>query len=71
VRVIARRPDDRGFGEIRIQAEMATFEHRGSEVASPCPGNQLTVGGETFMVQGEPERRDTVRLVWTVDVRYA
>jgi hypothetical protein len=25
--------------------------------------------GEGFVVQGEPERRDPDRLVWTVDVR--
>ena len=70
--VIARRPDTIvGFGETRIHAETATFEVRASEVASPRPGDQLTVGGETFVVQGEPERRDPDRLVWTVDVRPA
>jgi hypothetical protein len=31
--------------------------------------DQLTVGGESFLVQGEPERRDPDRLVWTLDVR--
>ena len=67
VRVIARRPDTIvGFGETRIHAETATFELRASEVASPRPGDQLTVGGETFVVQGEPERRDPDRLVWTL-----
>ena len=66
VRVIARRPDTIvGFGETRIHAETATFELRASEVAKPAPGDQLTVGGETFVVQGEPERRDPDRLVWT------
>ena len=66
VRVIARRPDTIvGFGETRIHAETATFELRASEVASPRPGDQLTVGGETFVIQGEPERRDPDRLVWT------
>jgi hypothetical protein len=43
---------------------------RASEVASPAQA-QLTVGGETFVVQGEPERRDPNRLVWPVDVRPA
>jgi hypothetical protein len=72
VRVIARRPDTIvGFGEIRIHAETATFEVRASEVANPRPDDQLMVGGETFVVQGEPERRDPDRLVWTVDVRPA
>ena len=72
VRVIARRPDAIvGFGETRIHAETATFEVRASEVAAPCPGDQLTVAGEMFVIQGEPERRDPDRLVWTLDVRPA
>jgi hypothetical protein len=72
VRVITKRPDTIvGFGETRIHADTATFEVRASDVASPRPGDQLTVGGETFMVQGEPERRDPDRLVWSLDVRPA
>jgi hypothetical protein len=72
VRVIARRPDTIvGFGETRIHAETATFEVRVSEVASPRPGDQLAIGSETFVVQGEPERRDPDRLVWALDVRSA
>jgi hypothetical protein len=72
VRVIARRPDTIvGFGGTRIHAETASFEVRSSEVAAPRPGDQLTVDGESFVVQGEPERRDPDRLVWTVDVRPA
>ena len=70
VRVIARRPDTIiGFGETRIHSETTTFEVRASEVADPRPGDQLSVGGETFVVQGEPDRRDPDRLVWTLDVR--
>jgi hypothetical protein len=72
VRVIARRPDTIvGFGDTRIHAETATFEVRASEVANPRPDDQLSVGGETFVIQGEPERRDPDRLVWTLDVRSA
>jgi hypothetical protein len=72
VRVITRRPDTIvGFGETRIHAETATLELRASEVANPRPGDQLTVGGEAFVVQGEPERRDLDRLVWSLDVRRA
>jgi hypothetical protein len=29
------------------------------------------VGGDIFLVQGEPERRDPDRLVWILDVRPA
>ena len=72
VRIIAKRPDEIiGFGETRIHAETTTFEVRASEVSSPGPGDQLTVGGESFVIQGEPERRDPDRLVWTLDVRPA
>jgi hypothetical protein len=42
---------------------------RPSEVPSPRPGDQLALDGETFVVQGEPERRDPDRLVWTLDTR--
>jgi hypothetical protein len=68
VRVIARRPDTIvGFGDTRIHTETAAFEVRASEVASPRPGDQLALYGETFVVQGEPERRDRDRLVWHVN----
>jgi hypothetical protein len=72
VRVIARRPDTIvGFGETRIHAETTTFEVRASEVADPRPGDQLSVGAETFVVQGEPDRPDPHRLVWMLDARLA
>jgi hypothetical protein len=45
------------------------FEVRAREVANPRPGDQLTVGGDNFVVQGEPERRDPDRLVWNLDTR--
>jgi hypothetical protein len=68
--VIARRPDTIvGFGETRIHAETATFEARASEVPSPRPGDQLMIGIKVFVVQGEPERRDPDRLVWSLYVR--
>jgi phage terminase large subunit-like protein len=35
------------------------------------PGDQVTFGGDTFVIQGEPERRDPDRFVWTLDVRPA
>jgi hypothetical protein len=70
VRVIARRPDIIvGFGDTRIHTDTAAFDVRASEVANPRPGDQLTVDGETFVIQGEPERRDPDRLVWTLDTR--
>jgi hypothetical protein len=69
VRVIARRSDTIvGFGDTRIHAETATFKLRASEVANPSSGDQLSVDDQTFVVQGESERRDPDRLVWALDV---
>lgn len=68
--VIARRPDTIvGVGETRVHAETAAFEVRTSEVASPRPADHLTIGGESFVVQGEPGRCDPDRLVCSLDVR--
>ena len=70
VRAIARRPDPIvGLGETRIQPETATFEVRASEGVNSRPDDQLQVDGAIYVVQGEPERRDPDRLVWTLDVR--
>lgn len=67
VRVIARRPDQvLEFGDARLHAETAVFEARVSEVPNPRPGDRLDVGGELFVIQGEPVR-DSERLVWTLD----
>jgi hypothetical protein len=51
--VIARRPDTIvGFGETLVHAETGTFEVRASEVSSPRPGDQLTVGTDTLRRPG-------------------
>jgi hypothetical protein len=72
VRAIARRPDEIvGFGDTRVLTETALFEVRSSEVATPQPGDRLTVDGADYVIQGEPERRDPDRLVWSLDVRPA
>jgi len=70
VRVVVRRPDEVvGFGETRIHTETTVFEVRTSEIAAPRPGDRLTLDGITYVIQGEPERRDPDRLIWTLDVR--
>ena len=70
VRVIVKRPDEIvGFGDTRVLTETALFEVRASDVATPQPGDRLTVDGTDYVIQGEPERRDPGRLVWTLDMR--
>lgn len=71
VRVIVRRPDVVSeFAVGRIAAAAALFDLRVGEVASPRPGDRIELDGDAFLVQGEP-RRDTARLVWTLDTRPA
>lgn len=70
IRVIAIRPDEIvGFGETRVHVETALFEVRVSELAQPRPDDLLTIDGADYVIQGEPERRDPHRLIWTLDVR--
>ncbi len=72
VRVIARRPDEVvGFGETRIYTETTVFDVRSSDITDPRQGDRLALGGIDYVIQGEPERRDPERLVWTLDVRPA
>ncbi len=71
VRVIARRPDRSiEFGEIAVHAATCLFDVRVAEVAAPAAGDTITLGGEAFVVQGEP-MRDSERLIWTLDTRPA
>ena len=69
IRVIARRADAlTDFGDARLWSETQIFDLRVTEVPSPRPGDRIEIGGETFVIQGEPVR-DRERLIWTVDVR--
>ncbi|MFO1152756.1 MAG: hypothetical protein U1E42_03680 [Rhodospirillales bacterium] len=69
VRAIVRRPDRIGsFGETRIVAETLVIDVRVSEVAAPAEGDTFQIGGETFVVQGEPIS-DAERLIWSIEAR--
>jgi hypothetical protein len=71
VRVIARQPDEIvGFGDTRIHTETAIFDVRISEVPTPAESDTLEIGGDTYVIQGEPVR-DRDGLLWTLDVRPA
>jgi len=71
IRVIAKRADEIvGFGDTRIHAATAVFDVRVSDIATPRPGDRLTVDGSEYVVQGEPVR-DSERLIWTLDTRLA
>ena len=69
--VIAKRTDEIvGFGDTPIHAATAIFDVRVAEVPAPAEGDTLEIGGETFIIQGEP-MRDRDRLIWSLDVRPA
>jgi hypothetical protein len=71
IRVVLRRPDSvTDFGGAQVWSETTRVDLRVSDVASPRPGDTLAIGGEMFVIQGEPVR-DRERLVWTVDLRPA
>jgi hypothetical protein len=71
IRAILRRPDDvTDFGDARLWSETTRLDLRVAEVANPRPGDRIEIGGEAFLIQGEPVR-DRERLVWTVDLRPA
>jgi hypothetical protein len=69
VRVVTRRTDEvTGFGDARLWSETTRVDLRVAEVANPRPSDRIEIGGEAFLIQGEPVR-DRVRLVWIVDLR--
>ncbi len=71
VRVIARRADAiTDFGDARLWSETTRGDLRVAEVPNPRPGDRIEIGGDAYLIQGEPVR-DRERLVWTVDLRPA
>ena len=71
VRVIARRADAiTDFGDARLWSETTRVDLRVAEVPNPRPGDRIEIGGDAYLIQGEPVR-DRERLVWTVDLRPA
>jgi len=66
VRIIMRRNDDvTTFGAARLVSETMRFDVRISELPAHRPDEQILIGDETFLIQGEPIR-DRERLIWTV-----
>ncbi|WP_323032925.1 head-tail joining protein [Paracoccus sp. (in: a-proteobacteria)] len=71
VRVAARRADAiTDFGDARLWSETTRIDVRVTDVPNPRPGDRIEIGGDAFLIQGEPVR-DRERLVWTVDLRPA
>mgnify|MGYP005991368217 FL=1 len=68
VRGILRRPDDiTEFGSARLLSDTSRIDVRVADIPDPRPQEQILIGEETFLIQGEP-RRDRERLIWTIEL---
>lgn len=67
-RGILRRPDEiTEFGASRLISETTRIDVPVSALPAPRPGEEIVIGEETFLIQGEP-RRDREQLVWTLEL---
>lgn len=67
IRIIPRRNDSiTEFGAARLWSETFRFDVRISELPNPRPQEQILLGDETFLIQGEPVR-DRDRLIWSIE----
>ena len=71
VRVVFRAPDTvASYGGGRFVAQSRFIDVRTSEVATMAISDTFEIGGNTYIVQGEP-MRDDCNLVWSAEVRAA
>ena len=67
-RGILRRPDElTDFGAARLLSDTTRIDVRVADIPAPLPQEQILIGEETFLIQGEPQR-DRERLVWTIEL---
>jgi hypothetical protein len=67
-RGILRRPDEiTDFGSARLLSDTTRIDVQVTDIPDPRPQEQILIGDETFLIQGEP-RRDRERLVWTLEL---
>ena len=67
-RGILRRPDDiTEFGSARLLSDTSRIDVRVADIPDPRPQEQILIGEDTFLIQGEP-RRDRERLIWTIEL---
>lgn len=73
VRVIRTQPDaEIAAFNARLVSATTLLDLRAAEAATalgaaPKEGDTLTIGAETFRVQGKPQRKDRLAKVWTLD----
>ena len=67
-RGILRRPDEiTEFGSARLMSDTTRIDVLVADIPDPRPQEQILIGEDTFLIQGEP-RRDRERLIWTIEL---
>jgi hypothetical protein len=67
-RGILRRPDEiTEFGAARLMSDTTRIDVRVADIPAPRPQDQILIGNDTFLIQGEP-RRDRERMIWTIEL---
>jgi len=67
-RGILRRPDEiTEFGSARLVTDTTRIDVRVADIPDPRPQEQILIGEDTFLIQGEP-RRDRERRIWTLEL---
>jgi hypothetical protein len=67
-RGILRRPDEiTEFGAARLLSDTTRIDVRVADLPDPRTQEQILIGEETFLIQGQP-RRDRERLIWTIEL---
>lgn len=67
-RGILRRPDEiTEFGASRLLSDTTRIDVQVADIPDLRPQEQILIGDETFLIQGEP-RRDRERLVWNIEL---
>ena len=70
IKIMVRQPDQIvDIGSSQILTETTLMELRVSEVADPNEGDVITYDSVNYVVDSEPKREDSARLVWTLNVR--
>ena len=52
---------------MQVQSDTTRIDVRVAEVCHPRPQEQILIGEDTFLIQGEP-RRDREQLIWTIEL---
>ena len=72
IKVMPRRPDELlEFGDSMIVTGTNIFDVRVADIAAPAEGDTITYKGTAYIVQGEPQSRDSDRLIWSLNTRPA